>query len=513
MSDSIRLALVGLDLGDGRLLRRWAEDGRLPNFRRLFDSGVTRPLASSADTLHVSAWPSLYTGAEPGEHGVYFTFQPVPGEQGHRRFHEGLYGRPTFWSLLGAGGVTATVLDAPYTHGEGSEGVVQIIDWGAWAQYLGPRSDPASAVRGLRRGVGGYPLGLEAHDVGFDEIAPETIGPGLVDAARAKTEAALWMIENHPAGAFVTVFGEPHAGAHYCWPRDMTVAEVHAALDDGRFPGGLDILRGLYEEIDRGLGRIREALPGDACLVVFSPDSITSTYGGWHLLPEVLRRLGYLAEPAPEPGDDGASAGGGLVRRVRDLLPKDFRKSLARRLPTAIRDRLARTVDSAFVDWERTRAFCLPTDLEGCIRINLEGREPLGIVPEREYDDVCERLTRDLRGLTDASGRRVVREVVKTRDRYPGGRGGHLPDLVVLWEVTGQLDGIVGEGIGEVREPSPDGRPGTHTCPGFLAAAGLDAERWAAVEDVRDVARVALESFDVAVPGYMRERRGDRDDD
>lgn len=507
----MRVALIGLDLGDRDLLERWARDGRLPNFRRLFEHGVVRPLSSSADTLHVSAWPSLYTGAEPGEHGVYFTFQPVPGEQGHRRFHEGLYGRPTFWSLLGEAGVGSAVLDAPYTHDEGAAGVVQVIDWGAWAQYLGPRSSPPSTLKGLRGSVGAYPLGMEAHDVGFEEIAPDLIGPRLVEAAAAKTRAALWLLDSHPAPVFLTVYGEPHAGAHYCWPRGMSRAEVHAALEAGEAPGGTAQLRELYEEIDRGLGAILEALPDDATAVVFSPDSISPTYGGWHLLPGVLRGLGYLSEPSPADDEGGeGSSSPGLVRRVRDLLPKDFRKSLARRLPTAIRDRLARKVDSAFIDWERTRAFCLPTDLEGCIRINLEGREPMGIVPESEFDALCEKIAADLSRLTDSTGRRVVRDVVKTRDRYPGQRVDHLPDLVVLWEVTEQLECVRGDGFGEIGEAPPDARPGTHTGPGFLAALGPDAaELWSAVEDVRDVARVALGSFDVPVPPYMTARGGD----
>ncbi|MFH1679286.1 MAG: alkaline phosphatase family protein, partial [Candidatus Eisenbacteria bacterium] len=87
-----RVVVIGLDGGSGRLIRKWAGDGSLPVFRSLMSEGVWRELRTPAEYLHVSSWPSIYTGTHPGKHGVYYTVQPVPGLQGYRRFHKGLYG-------------------------------------------------------------------------------------------------------------------------------------------------------------------------------------------------------------------------------------------------------------------------------------------------------------------------------------------------------------------------------------------------------------------------------------
>ena len=75
------------------------------------------------------------------------------------------------------------------------------------------------------------------------------------------------------------------------------------------------------------------------------------------------------------------------------------------RLPDALRHKLAQRVDTAGIDWTRTRAFCLPTDLEGHIRINTmfasagtrkavhEGRADVGFLSrprteaERDYEE------------------------------------------------------------------------------------------------------------------------------
>ncbi len=175
----------------------------------------------------------------------------------------------------------------------------------------------------------------------------------------------------------------------------------------------------------------------DATVYLVSGDGVGPNQAGWHLLPEVLRRLGYLAEPS-KAGAGGATAQPGArrsldpVKLVRDLLPKDLRKAIARKLlPDALRHRLAQRVDTAAVDWARTRAFCLPTDLEGHIRVNLRGREPQGSVsPGEEYRRVCDELIAALEGLTQPeTGRRAVRAVLRTDDLYPGPRRDYLPGL------------------------------------------------------------------------------------
>ncbi len=491
------VVVIGLDLGDWSLIEEGVGSGRLPNIGRLATAGIARPLETPAGELHVSAWPSIYTGTGPGEHGVYYTFQPAPGVQGYRRFAPGAYGRPPVWSLLAAAGVRCTVFDAPYAELDGTPGVTQVGDWGVWAQYLGPGSRPPSLLRGLNRSVGGYPLGLEAHDVGLAGLDPDDLGPRLLRAANHKTEAALWLMREEPWDLFFVVYGETHPGAHYCWLPPGGGGDTGAAQ-----PG----LVPLYQEIDRGIGRLVDALPDDAEVCVVSGDSVRPNHGAWHLLPELLRRLGYLAEPSSTTDAPADGGGGGLVRRLRDALPADFRKSLARRLPRSVRDRLARKVDQALVDWSRTRAFCLPTDLEGYIRINLEGREPHGTVKGEEYDAVCEELSVHLRELVNpATGREAVREVIRVRDGYPGPRQDRLPDLVVLWEDDRRLEEVRSPAAGTLHGPSPDERPATHGPPGFLVAGGArSGEGWDDVRHVCDLAPVLLRAFDAPVPDYMR---------
>ena len=192
---------------------------------------------------------------------------------------------------------------------------------------------------------------------------------------------------------------------------------------------------------------------------------------------------------------------------MRDLLPKDLRKAIARKLlPDALRHRLAQRVDTAAVDWARTRAYCLPTDLEGHIRINLRGREPQGsVAPGPEYQRVCDELAAALEALTQPeTGRRAVRAVLRTDDLYPGPRRDYLPDLIVLWAEGAPFTALASPAVGTVTGQSPDGRPGTHVPPG-ISDSGRAGERsgLGRVGHICEIAPELLRRFGVAVPDYM----------
>ena len=76
-----RLLVLALDMADGKLIRHWSAQGRLPHFASLLSSGTWIDLESTAQVLHTSSWPTFATGVLPGKHGVYFPYQPRPGCQ------------------------------------------------------------------------------------------------------------------------------------------------------------------------------------------------------------------------------------------------------------------------------------------------------------------------------------------------------------------------------------------------------------------------------------------------
>jgi predicted AlkP superfamily phosphohydrolase/phosphomutase len=85
-------------------------------------------------------------------------------------------------------------------------------------------------------------------------------------------------------------------------------------------------------------------------------------------------------------------------------------------------------------DWENTRAFSLPTDQYGWIRINLIGREAQGSVPLDRYSDTCAQLEQLMLGLTNEDGQSLVQDVTRTCANAESALSNPLPDLVVRWQ-------------------------------------------------------------------------------
>lgn len=496
-----KTVVIGLELGDGPLVQAWARAGRLPTLKRLMDQGCWGWLETTAEQLHISAWPCIYTGTPPGDHGVYFTFQPAPGLQGYQRFHPGLYGRPTFWQVLDKAGRSCAVLDAPYTHPESGYGGAFIYDWGTWAHYLKPGSVPADLLRRLETACGSYPLGSEANDLGFAPLDPAETAGRLVESVKAKADAVRWLMREQPSELLFTVFGETHVAGHYCWSDEL-------ASDAGRSRTSPMLV--VYEALDRAINDICLAAGADATVIVISGDSVGPNHAGWHLLPELLARLGYLATPqahGPEQTATVVTPKFDPVKALRDMLPKDLRQKIARMLPTKLRDKLAQRVDTADIDWSRTRAYWLPTDLEGYVRVNLRGREPQGVVePGAEFERVLTDLEADLTALRDGkSGHPIVREVIRTASEFPGERGGFLPDLIVRWDPAAPIMSAMSPKIGTVTSESPDSRPGTHRGPGFVIAQGpgIPVGSVLSGSHILDFAPTLLRRLGVAVPKQM----------
>ncbi len=66
-----RVIILGLDGMDPALLSKWMNEGHLPNFKKLADSGTYTPLASSVPPISPVAWSSYATGTDPSRHNIF----------------------------------------------------------------------------------------------------------------------------------------------------------------------------------------------------------------------------------------------------------------------------------------------------------------------------------------------------------------------------------------------------------------------------------------------------------
>src|SRR6056297_859751 len=111
--DGLRTLLIGIDGASHEVLADRGE-GVVPNLTALLDRGASGVLESQLPPWTPSAWPSLYTGVNPGKHGVY-GFLAYDGYDWDVVDYTDVKAH-ALWELLAERGHTSVVVNVPVTH-------------------------------------------------------------------------------------------------------------------------------------------------------------------------------------------------------------------------------------------------------------------------------------------------------------------------------------------------------------------------------------------------------------
>jgi predicted AlkP superfamily phosphohydrolase/phosphomutase len=129
-----KVFVMGFDGMDPTLVRRFMDEGKLPNLKKLADGGTFAKLETTQPSESPVAWASFATGVNPGKHNIFDflvrsleTYMPDLGGVGKEppRFFWGIptkapriwstRGGTSFWVHAGADGIKSTVLTVPMT--------------------------------------------------------------------------------------------------------------------------------------------------------------------------------------------------------------------------------------------------------------------------------------------------------------------------------------------------------------------------------------------------------------
>ena len=132
-----KLVILGFDGMDPRLVQRWMDEGKLPNFKKLAArGGGVHPLETTHSPESPTAWASFATGVNAGKHNIYDflvrdtnTYLPDLGMVTREppRFIlnyipisrpkiTSIRGGTSFWVTAGRGGVRSSILTVPVTY-------------------------------------------------------------------------------------------------------------------------------------------------------------------------------------------------------------------------------------------------------------------------------------------------------------------------------------------------------------------------------------------------------------
>ncbi len=256
--------------------------------------------------------------------------------------------------------------------------------------------------------------------------------------------------------------------AHFAGHRLWSTTSIGETVSEEERNDLNDTLRQVYVSIDQVVGELARALGEDTVFVVLSAHGMDVNNSRCWIFPEMLRRV---------TGDSPVSSS--LLQRLREAIPLQWRHAIKSVLPYGARRGLTRYWRMERLHWESTRAFPLFSDTQGWVRINLKGREPLGIVPPSEYETLCQEISAGLRSFVDAdTGEAIIQDIFQPRQAFTGRHLDDLPDLVVQWAETPAANhrALTSREFGTIAWPTPghnpEGRSGNHRPQGMLVAVG-----------------------------------------
>lgn len=499
-----RQLVIGLDAMEWSLVRRWADEGKLPTFRRLMEEGVRGELASTSAQLPDTVWACTYTGVNPAKFEKFFYVQYDAARLGLRHVLDDAIRRPAFWDYLSQAGVRVGVVDAPKFPLSRSLNGFQLTNWGAHATKTARASAPASLLGDIESRFGRHPVG-DCDGVDSRPAALLALRTRVLEGVRCRGRVFRALMQERPWDVFVAAFSEPHCIGHHFWHFMDPSHPQHPTMD----PLDLaDSIQRVYRAIDEEIGQmIAMAGARTRCILVAGHGMGPIFHASWNL-SEILDLLGFgrqrIKDSPPRAGRE-RSAPINPWRILKMIVPGAWQYRIKAALPSKLQEQLLFLWYRGGQRWDGRRAFAIPNnDSVGAIRVSVRGRDHKGLVePGDEYREVCESIATGLTELKDAAtGRPVVRRVTLTHDVFSGPFLEQLPDITVLWEQNFPWDVIDSPRFGRLRIRRQDSRTGSHTPRGFFLASGPGVS--AGIElhghSIYDIAPTVLEAARVPLP-------------
>ena len=393
-----RLFVIGLDCAEPSLVfERWRSE--LPNLSRLMAEGVYGRLRSCHPPITVPAWSSMLTGRDPGQLGFYgfrnrvdYTYRRMAIADAEWVRHERV------WDILGRLGRRSIVVGVPQTY------PVRPLNGLMVSGLLTPGPEaPYTYPAGLRREIE-HLVGRYEFDVReFRVEDKERLLRDIYRMTEKRLAVVGHLMRHKPWDFFMFVEIGLDRLQHAFW---RFMDPTHPKFEPGS--PFAHAIRDYYRYLDREIGRLLGWLPDDVVVLVLSDHGAQPMEGGF-CINEWLIQEGYLH----------------LKHKPTGIVP----------------------LERCEVDWSRTRAWATG-GYYGRIFLNVQGREPQGIIAPDRYERERDLLRAKLEATTDPAGRPLGTVVWKPQELYRAVRN-IPPDLIVYfgglrWRSVGSV------GIGAV---------------------------------------------------------------
>ena len=390
-----RVMVLGLDCAPPQhIFDEYAGD--IPNLTKLRENGLWGPLDSIVPPITVPAWMCMMTSKDPGTLGIYgFRNRKDHTYDGLSFATSWAIKEPTVWDLLSDAGKDSIVMSVPPSYPPKKLRGIQI------GCFLTPNDDaeytyPKELKAELKSKVGEYIFDVRNFRTDNTQY--------IIDESYRMTEqrfkAADYLLANKPWDFFMMVEMGPDRLNHGIW---SYVDPGHPRHEPGN--PYQESLRDYYRYLDGKIGDLLAKHANEETTILVVSDHGAKAMVGGVCFNEWLIKEGYL--------------------------------SLASARPSEVTP-----LDKLDIDWSETKAWG-DGGYYGRLFLNVEGREPNGIIPPDRYEDLRDELVAKIESMTDHEGTALGNKALKPEDIYEK-QGGVAPDLIVIfgqlrWRSVGSL--------------------------------------------------------------------------
>jgi predicted AlkP superfamily phosphohydrolase/phosphomutase len=390
-----KVMVLGLDCAPPEhVFDEYADD--IPNLTKLRENGLYGPLESITPPITVPAWMCMMTSKDPGTLGIYgFRNRKDHTYDGLSFATSWAVKEPTVWDILSEADKESIVMSVPPSYPPKPLKGVQV------GCFLTPNDDadytyPKELKDEMKSAAGEYIFDIRNFRTDNTQY--------ILDEAYKMTESrfrnADWLLANKPWDFFMMVEMGPDRLNHGIW---SFIDPKHPRFQEGN--PYRESLRQYYRFLDGKIGELLDRYADDDTAVLVVSDHGAKAMVGGVCFNEWLHNEGYLGFTGDLPAE---------------ITP----------------------LNKMELDWSKTVAWG-DGGYYGRLFLNVEGREPNGIIPKADYDMVRNELVTKIEAMVDHEGNPMGNKALKPEEIYESNNG-VAPDLIVIfgelrWRSVGSL--------------------------------------------------------------------------